>query len=214
MSQRAFWLSLGRTRTPPETRHDATPKLYRHRPDPGRGQLGWLCQHRSRVDPAKMSNLDGWTALGSGNWSLVEGTLQGKAGTAGFLVSARDYADFDLRAEFWADEDCNSGIFIRCQDRSKITADNAYEVNIFDKRPDPTYATGAIVNFAKVAQPAPKAANRWNTFEVSARGERITVLLNGQQTAELREAKFKTGPIALQSAGGTVRFRQVLLRAA
>ncbi len=166
------------------------------------------------LDPGKMSNFDGWGPLGTGNWSLIDGTLQGKSGIAGFLVSARDYADFDLRAEFWADDDCNSGIFIRCQDRSRVTADNAYEVNIFDKRPDPSYATGAIVNFAKVAQPAPKAANRWNTFEVSARGERITVLFNGQQTADLRQAKFKGDPIALQSAGGTVRFRLVQLKSA
>ena len=43
-----------------------------------------------------------------------------------------------MRAEFWADPDCNSGIFMCCQDRSKITADNSYEVNVFDKRPDPT----------------------------------------------------------------------------
>ena len=46
------------------------------------------------------------------------------------------YTDFEIRAEFWADETANSGIFIRCQDRNKVGSDNAYEVNIFDKRPD------------------------------------------------------------------------------
>jgi hypothetical protein len=50
--------------------------------------------------------------LGIGNGSLVSGTPQGKAGTAGILVSARDHADFGLRAQFWADEDCNCGIFV------------------------------------------------------------------------------------------------------
>jgi len=34
-------------------------------------------------------------------------------------------------------------------DPQKVTADNAYEVNIFDKRPDPAYGTGAIVNVSK-----------------------------------------------------------------
>jgi hypothetical protein len=29
----------------------------------------------------------------------------------------------------------NSGVFIRCTDPNKITATNAYEVNIFDQRP-------------------------------------------------------------------------------
>ena len=67
---------------------------------------------------------------------------------------------------------------MRCQDRRKVDAANSYEVNIFDKRPDPNYGTGAIVDVAKVAQPMPKAANRWNTYEVTAPGDRMVVVLN------------------------------------
>ena len=52
-------------------------------------------------------------------------------------------------------------------------------MNIFVKRPDPTYGTAAIVDTAKVAQPGPKAADRWNTFEISARGDRLVVVFNG-----------------------------------
>lgn len=155
----------------------------------------------------------GWSQIGEGNWSLFEGALQGKNGKMGYLVSANSYADFDIKAEFWADEDANSGIFIRCQDPKKVGADNSYEVNIFDKRPDQSYATCAIVDFAKVAQPAPKAANRWNTFDISARGDRLVVVLNGQQTVDVRDSKYKSGPIALQSAAGTIRFRSVMIRA-
>ena len=169
---------------------------------------GWT----TLVDGAKMSNYDGWTPLGAGGWSFVDGTLQGKDGKAGFLVSKDSYTDFEIRAEFWADEEANSGIFLRCQDRNKVGADNAYEVNIFDKRPDQSYATGAVVDVAKVAQPAPKAANRWNTFEITARGDRMVVLLNGQQTADARDSKHRSGPIALQSAAGTIRFRKVQIR--
>ncbi len=58
----------------------------------------------------------------------------------------------------------------------------------------------------------PLAANRWNTFEVTARGERVTVVLNGRQTADLLGAKFLDGPIALQNAGGVIRFRKVQIR--
>ena len=171
---------------------------------------GWT----TLVDGARMNNFDGWAQLGTGNWSFVEGTLQGKGGNGGFLVSAASYTDFDLRAEFWADPDCNSGLFLRCQNRAQITADNAYEVNIFDRRPDPSYGTGAIVNIAKAPLPYPQAANKWNTFDVSARGDRFIVVFNGQQTADVRDAKHKSGPLALQSAGGTIRFRKVQIRAA
>jgi hypothetical protein len=164
------------------------------------------------VDGPRMSTWEGFTPLGAGNWSVFDGTLQGSRGNAGFLLTTRDYADFQLQAEFWADEDCNSGFFLRCQDRARVTAENSYEVNIFDKRPDPTYATASIVGFAPVAAPHPRAANRWNTFDITAQGERITVVFNGQQTVDFRQARFKTGPIALQSAGGTVRFRRVIVR--
>jgi hypothetical protein len=170
---------------------------------------GWT----TLVDGARMSNFDGWTQIGEGNWSFVEGTLQGKNGKAGYLVSKDSYTDFEIRAEFWADDDANSGIFIRCEDRNKVGAANAYEVNIFDKRPDPSYGTGAIVDVAKVARPGPKAGNRWNTYEITARGNRIVVVLNGQQTADAIDGKHRAGPVALQSAAGTIRFRKVQIRA-
>ena len=63
-----------------------------------------------------------------------------------------------------------------------------------------------------MAQPGPKAADRWNTFEISARGDRLVVVFNGQQTVDVRDTKYRSGPIALQSAGGTIRFRKVLIR--
>jgi hypothetical protein len=159
-----------------------------------------------------MKDLSGFTELGKGNWTFVDGTLQGKGGKDGFLVSLASYVDFEIRAEFWADEDANSGIYLRCQDRNKVSTDNAYEVNIFDKRPDPSYGTGAIVNVSKIS-PMPKAAGRWNTYEITAKGDRLLVVLNGVQTADARDARFKSGPIALQSAAGTIRFRKVHIRA-
>ena len=173
------------------------------------GGAGWT----TLVDGSTMTNLNGFTELGAGGCSLVDGVLQGKGGKLGYLVTQDSYTNFEIRAEFWADEDCNSGLFMRCQDRNKVGADNSYEVNIFDKRPDPSYGTGAIVDVAKVAQPMPKAANRWNTYEVTARGDRMVVVLNGQQTVDVRDSKFKSGPLALQSAGGIIRFRKVQIRA-
>ena len=92
------------------------------------------------VDGSKVPGAaEGWTALGEGNWSVAEGTLQGKGGKLGYLLTPASYTDFEIRAEFWADEPCNSGIFIRCQSREKVGADSAYEVNIFDKRPDSSH---------------------------------------------------------------------------
>jgi hypothetical protein len=158
-----------------------------------------------------------FNVLGDANWRMVDGALQADKGS-GFLVSKASYADFEIRAEFWADENANSGIFIRMSDLKTVTAANSYEVNIYDKRPDPLYGTGAIVDIAKVS-PMPKAAGKWNVFEITAKGNQLIVKLNGVQTVDVRDSKFASGPLALQYApgvvkdSGTIKFRKVLIRA-
>ena len=49
-------------------------------------------------------------------------------------------------------------------------------MNIWDTRPDPSYGTGAIVNLAKV-NPMPRAAGKWNVYEIMAKGSTFTVTL-------------------------------------
>jgi hypothetical protein len=156
------------------------------------------------------SSLDGWNPIGDANWKLMDGAVQSDKGM-GYLVSKGTYGDFELRAEFWVDEDANSGVFIRCADPKNVTADNCYEVNIFDKRPDPTYGTGAIVNVSKPAVFL-KAAGQWNTYEITARGSRFTVTLNGTRTVDAEDSKLARGPIALQRFSGVVKFRKVQIK--
>ena len=103
-----------------------------------------------------------------------------------------------MRVEFWASDDANSGIFMRCQNPAKITDETCYEANIFDQRPDPTYGTGAIVKVAKASDPMPKAGGKWNTYEITASGKRLMLVLNGVKTVDIEDAKFASGPIALQ----------------
>jgi hypothetical protein len=153
--------------------------------------------------------------LGAGNWRLQDGYAQADlAGSpaSSFLVSKQSYKDFQLRAEFWVDETANSGIFIRCTNPKEVGTKTAYEVNIFDTRPDPSYGTGAIVDVAKV-NPMPRAGNQWNTMEIIAQGPRMTVIFNGKVTVDgVQDSKFGAGPIALQYGGGVVKFRKVEIK--
>lgn len=159
-------------------------------------------------------SLKGWTSVGEANWRVEAGALTADTGGMSFLVSDGGYGDFDLLAEIWVSPDANSGVFIRCSDRSQITTATGYEVNVFDTRPDPAYGTGAIVDVAKVS-PMPKAGGSWNTLEVAARGDSFSVIFNGMKTVEgARDARFANGPIALQHGAGVVKFRRVEIRAA
>lgn len=162
--------------------------------------------------------LANWNQIGTANWRLEGGAVVADSGN-GFLVSKVAYGDFQLRAEFWVDSETNSGVFIRCTDPNKVTAANAYEVNIWDTRPDPSYGTGAIVNVAKV-DPMPKAGGKWNVYEITAKGPKFTVVLNGQTTVDgAEDSKFARGHIALQhglgvgdSDKGVVKFRKVEIK--
>ena len=121
------------------------------------------------------------------------------------------YPDFEIKVEFWAGDDANSGIYMRCADPKVITDRTCYEANIFDQRPDPTYGTGAIVHLVPVS-PMSKAGGKWNTFHVTIKGDEITAVLNGVVTAKGRDDKLKSGPIALQYAAGVVKLRKVEIR--
>jgi hypothetical protein len=171
---------------------------------------GWI----TLVDGNTMGD---WDRVGpEANWRMEDGALVAdkKTGTGdatAHLVSKAKYKDFQIYAEFWASHDANSGIFLRCMDPKNIGARSCYEVNIFDQRKDPTYGTGAIVYFAEV-NPMPKAGGKWNTFEITAKGRQITVVLNGQKTVELHNGMFEEGPITLQYGSGVMKFRKVAIK--
>ena len=65
----------------------------------------------------------------------------------------------------------------------------------------------------------PKAGGKWNTFEITARGQQLTVVMNGVQTADIRNGQYAQGPFALQfgngpknAPGGAIKWRKVEIR--
>jgi hypothetical protein len=175
---------------------------------------GWV----TLIDGEK--GLENWNRIGDANWRAEGGAIVADKGKSGFLVSKDSYKDFEIYAEFWAETDTNSGIFLRASDRNKVGADSSYEVNIWDIRPDPTYGTAAIVDVAKVPVPIVyKAGGKWNTYEISAKGAQLTVKFNGVETVNTQNSKYSSGPFALQFGpgvkgvtGGPIKWRKVQIR--
>jgi hypothetical protein len=159
-------------------------------------------------------SLDGFDQVGTANWRVEDGALVADKSTApqgGHLVTKNSYKDHMIYVEFWTDEKANSGVFVRCKDPKKIGARDCYEFNIFDTRPDPSYGTGAIVYFAE-ANPALKAAGKWNTMEISANKRHLTLTLNGTKTADVNNGFFEEGHFTLQWGAGVVKFRKVAVK--
>ena len=155
-------------------------------------------------------SMDNFTKTGEANWRVEDGALVADQGKGGHLVSKDSYKDHMIYVEFWTDEKANSGVFVRC-DPKAIGAKTCYEFNIFDTRPDPSYGTGAIVYIAE-ANPAVKAAGKWNTMEITAKGRDLTLAMNGQVTAKARNGLFEQGNFTLQYGGGVVKFRKVEIK--
>jgi hypothetical protein len=168
-------------------------------------------------------NLTGWDKVGDANWRIEDGAAVADKGN-GFLVTQKDYKNFSLRAEFFVGPDANSGIFVHCTNPKEIGSKNAYEINIWDDRPQKDYATGAIVDVAKV-DPMPKTVGKWSVYEITVNNGVFTVAIDGKKTVDgAKDNKFPTGRIALQhglgnkdAAGvvndkGVVKFRKVEIK--
>jgi len=174
---------------------------------------GWV----TLIDGDK--GMDNWSVSGrTANWRAEGGAIQADKFTsegkvASVLVSKRSFKDFELVVEFWAADDTNSGVYLRAPNPDQVnTASGAYEVQIWDKNPNPKYATGSLVNVAEV-QPIYKAGGRWNTFEVLAKGAQITVKMNGTTTVSIQDAKnTQDGRLGLQFNGGPIKFRKVAVK--
>jgi hypothetical protein len=159
--------------------------------------------------------LANFTRVGDANWRAENGAIVADKGTGNsYLLTRNSYSDFELTVEFWADHTTNSGIHMRVQEPANVTDRNSYEANIFDRRPDLNYGTGALVNFARVIG-SPRAGGQWNTYEITAKGGHIVLVLNGVRTAELTGAVFARGPIALQynaNPGGAIKWRKLKIK--
>ena len=171
---------------------------------------GWV----TLIDGA--DGMENWNPTGSdANWRSADGAIQADKATAkgsSVLVSKKSFKDIELYVEFWADDDTNSGIYIRVMNPTNVsTSTGAYEIQIWDKNPNPAYSTGSLVNVASV-NPVHKAGGRWNTYEIYAKGPEITVKLNGVVTVSAYDKKFPEGRIGIQYNGGPIKVRKLLVK--
>lgn len=155
-------------------------------------------------------SFEGWRQVGDANWRIENGEFVADAGS-GQLVTQESYDDVRIMLEFFVGENSNSGIFLRISDPANIADSTAYEVNIFDTRPDQTYRSGGLVNFAAPSRVI-DTEGQWNTYDITLDGDHIVVVLNGVTTVDTRDSTYDSGPISLQYGQGTVRFRNIRIR--
>jgi hypothetical protein len=123
-------------------------------------------------------------------WKVVDGVLHGSEPRGTWLVSDKEFSDIVLRFEWKLGERGNSGCGLRFPDHGDPAFDGL-ELQMVDPRyypPDmtvpPNELTGslyrAVAPSAQLYKPT-----EWNQYEVTCKGSKIKVSLNGQQILEV-----------------------------
>jgi hypothetical protein len=167
-------------------------------------------------------DLSGWKVHGTEKWFVENGELVCESGPDkqyGYLVSDKDFKNFELKVEFKQESNGNSGVFFHCSiEGTKISGWQA-EVAPLNK------STGGIYeSYGRGWLIKPEAAKEkflkegeWNTMIVRMEGNTVKTWLNGEQMIVLEDEKIGSavGKIALQihdGGGVKVRWRKVEIK--
>lgn len=177
-------------------------------------------------------NLDGWKERQvkkgqEGRWSVENGILKAKPGS-GWLGTDKQYGNFILRVEWNIVENGNSGVFFRVPDTDfkGSPSDAGFEIQILDDNGSnykgklkPYQYSGGLYHFQPVTKSVFKGAGEWNSYELTVKGDKISLVYNGERVldadistnAEMQK-RPKKGFIGLQNHGTAVEFRKVEIK--
>ena len=178
-------------------------------------------------------NLDGWKERQvhkgqEGRWSIENGILKAKAGS-GWLGTEKQYGNFVLRVEWKIFENGNSGVFFRVPDTDfkGSPSDAGFEIQILDDngpaykgKLQPYQYSGGLYHFQPVTKSVFKGAGEWNSYELTVKGDKISLIYNGEHVLDADISKNKDmqkrpkkGFIGLQNHGTPAEFRKVEIKA-
>ena len=119
----------------------------------------------------------------------------------GNLLTLKEYGDFVFRFEFALPPGGNNGVGIRAESIKKDAAYHGMEIQVLDdtaekyKNLQPYQYHGSIYGVVPAKQGHLKPLGEWNVEEITAKGTKITVTLNGVTIVDADLAEFKDKPL-------------------
>jgi hypothetical protein len=174
-------------------------------------------------------DLTGWKATGKMEvWGAEKGVIYVSGGGGGWLLTEKEYGDFELRVEYKMSKHSNSGVALR----TPLEGDPAYkgtEIQLIDdlnwKGLESWQHTGSIYNVVPAKKIANKEIGEWNTIRIVAKGRKITVVNNGETLVDadlddyVKEHAKKhpgilreKGHVGFQSHDNRVEFKNIYLK--
>jgi len=153
--------------------------------------------------------LKGWHALPGGKWEVKDGVILGTSAKSerrhGLLASDKEYSDFVVQFKFRVIKG-DSGFYFRSEKVKHAVGVNGFQMEVDNsKEVGGLYETGGR---AWTKRPDPKLIEKilkpgkWNQACITAIDRDVTVRLNGEITAQLKNDKGRTkGHFALQLHG-------------
>jgi hypothetical protein len=124
-------------------------------------------------------------------WKVEEGILHGGEPRGSWLMSEKEYGDFILEFEFKLGERGNSGCALRAPMRGDPAFDGL-ELQMADLRYNPqakdSELTGGLYRAVAPTRQVYKPTE-WNTYQITLKGPRIKVVLNGETVQDLNLAE-------------------------
>ncbi len=147
---------------------------------------------------------------GKGYQVSEDGALYCTPTDGGNLFTEKEYADFTLRFEFKLVDNANNGVAIR----APLEGDAAYvgmEIQVLDDNGPqykgklrPAQFHGSIYDVVPAKPGHLKPTGEWNTEEITAKGRRVTIKLNGHTIVDADLAEI-TDPAVLKKHPGLKR---------
>jgi hypothetical protein len=176
------------------------------------------------------TDLTGWKATGSMDvWKAEKGVIAVEKGGGGWLLTEKEYGDFELRFEYKMSSKANSGVALR----TPREGDPAYvgmELQLIDDEGWPGKLadyqhTASIYDVVPAAKTNNKPIGEWNSMRVVCTGSMVKVEVNGATVvdANLEDHKEKKGArhpglsrgkghLGFQSYNTRVEFRNVFIK--
>lgn len=161
------------------------PSLSMGQKDSSKSKWQQLFNGRDKVD---------WEQVGSGSFVVEDGTLKTEGGMGLLWYTGEKFENCVIRVVYKVTStDSNAGIFIRIGDKPKNAWDavhGGYEIQIEDNpKSDEFHRTGAVYSFAKTSELASKPSGEWNTMEITLKGTKVLVSLNGKKVTDFDPAQ-------------------------
>jgi len=168
-------------------------------------------------------DLTGWTMKDDqkGVWGVKDGAMTDKGKPAGFIATGKDYTNYVLRLQVRHLEKTNSGVLLRatkldgkwpkCIEAQLMSTrmGDIYNFGEFPMKTDPKRSKGPWCSRAHESNEKP--LGQWNEYEITLNKGDLELKVNSLVQNRATDCQVIPGRICLQSEGGPMEFRNIVL---